>query len=63
VQDYLAGGAPRVWCIYPQRRFAHIYDPDRPMRVVRADESLTDEELLPGCALPLATILPQAVEE
>jgi Uma2 family endonuclease len=63
VQDYLAGGARRVWCVYPQRRFAHIYDPDRPLRAVHEDESLTDEELLPGFALSLAAILPQAVEE
>lgn len=63
VQDYLAGGAQRVWCIYPHRRFAHIYDIDAPIRFVRGDESLTDEELLPGFMLPLSTILPEPAED
>jgi Uma2 family endonuclease len=58
VQDYLAGGARRVWCIYPQRRFAQIFDPDAPVRVVRGEEGLTDEELLPGFIRPLSSILP-----
>lgn len=56
VQDYLAGGAHRVWCVYPLRRTAHIHDADAATRVVRWDESLTDEELLPGFALPLRYI-------
>ncbi len=57
VQDYLAGGARRVWCIYPARRVAHIHDADAPTRVIRGAEPLTDEELLPGFALPLTLIL------
>src|SRR5919204_863818 len=53
VQDYLAGGAHRVWCVYPQHHTVHIHDPAAPTRVVRGAESLTDEELLPGFVLPL----------
>jgi Uma2 family endonuclease len=63
VQDYLAGGARRVWCIYPQRRFAHVYDIDAPVRFVRGEESLTDEELLPGFALPLTSILAEPSDQ
>lgn len=58
VQDYLAGGAQRVWCIYPTNRVAHIHDAEAPTRVVRADEDLTDDALLPGLAIPLRHILP-----
>ena len=30
VQDYLAGGARRVWCVYPLLRTVHIHDADAP---------------------------------
>lgn len=35
VQDYLAGGARRVWCVYPESRTIHIHDADAPTRMVR----------------------------
>ena len=56
VQDYLAGGARRVWCVYPRLRTVHIHDADAPTHVVRWDGNLTDEELLPGLVLPLRSI-------
>ena len=56
VQDYLAGGARRVWCVYPCLRTVHIHDADAAMHVVRWDANLTDEELLPGFVLPLSAI-------
>ena len=59
VQDYLAGGAHRVWCVYPQHHTVHIHDAAAPTHVVRGAESLTDEELLPGFALPLNLIFPE----
>ena len=62
VQDYLAGGARRVWCVYPLLRAVHIHDADAPTRVVRWDGTLTDEELLPGLELPLRVIFPAPPE-
>ena len=56
VQDYLAGGGRRVWCVYPRLRTVHIHDADAPMQAVRWDGNLTDEELLPGFVLPLRSI-------
>lgn len=56
VRDYLAGGARCVWCVYPQRRFVQVYDADATTRWVYGDESLSDEELLPGFVLPLNLI-------
>ncbi len=53
VNDYLSGGAHRIWCLYPEQRAVYIYDADRPMRVVRGDDILADEELLPGFGVPL----------
>ena len=58
VQDYLAGGARRVWCVYPRLRTVHIHDADGSTRVVRWDGTVTDEELLPGLVLPLSAIIP-----
>jgi Uma2 family endonuclease len=56
VQDYLAGGARRVWCVYPEHRTIHVHDAHVATRVVRGDENLADDELLPGFALPLNLI-------
>jgi Uma2 family endonuclease len=58
IQDYLAGGARRVWCLYPRRRVVHIHDANAPTQVVRAGEVLRDEELLPGFALPVEALFP-----
>lgn len=58
VQDYLAGGARRVWCVYPEKHTVHVHDAGAPTRVLRRDAALTDEELLPGFVLPLAHIFP-----
>jgi Uma2 family endonuclease len=56
VQDYLAGGARRVWVLYPRQRAIHVHDADRPTRVVRGTDSLTDDELFPGLVIPLARV-------
>jgi Uma2 family endonuclease len=58
VQDYLTGGARRVWCVYPSRATIHIHDAEAPTRVLRRDDTLTDEDLLPGFSLPLRHIIP-----
>jgi len=55
VQDYLAGGGERVWCVYPEGRRVHIHAASLPPRVVEGDEDLTDE-LLPGFSLSLSLI-------
>jgi Uma2 family endonuclease len=52
VQDYLAGGAQRVWCVYPDLRAIHIHAADAPLRVIRGDAVATDD-LLPDFSLPL----------
>ena len=60
VQDYLAGGARRVWCVYPSRSTIHVHDAVAPTRVLRHGDTLADEELLPGFALPLRCVFPAA---
>ena len=60
VQDYLAGGARRVWCVYPSRSTIHVHDAEAPTRVLRHGDTLADEDLLPGFALPLRHVFPEA---
>ena len=57
VQDYLAGGAQRVWCVYPRDGFIQVYHLDLAPRLLRIDQELTDD-LLPGFVLPLRLVLP-----
>lgn len=56
VQDYLAGGARRVWCVYPRRRRIHIHSVDGPTRILGTGDTLVDDDILPGFSLPLAWI-------
>jgi len=56
VQDYLAGGARSVWCVYPQKRTIHVYSEDAPPRFLLKTATLTDDDILPGFAAPLAWI-------
>ena len=56
VQDYLAGGARSVWCVYPYQHAIHIHRADSATRVMRGEEPLTDEDVLPGLSVPLNMI-------
>lgn len=56
VQDYLAGGARRVWCVDPARGALYIHSVDGPTVVLRRDDTLHDDDLLPGFAVPLRWI-------
>jgi len=56
VQDYLAGGARRVWVLYPRQRAIHVHDADYPTRVVRGTDNLTDDDLFPGLVIPLGRV-------
>jgi Uma2 family endonuclease len=53
IQDYLGGGAQRVWVVYPDTRSVVVHQPNGTARRYGADDTLTDEELLPGFSLPL----------
>lgn len=57
VNDYLEFGVRLVWVIYPRRKQAHVFRPDRPMRVVNADGKLEGEDVLPGFEVAMTRIL------
>ncbi|MGH2352497.1 MAG: Uma2 family endonuclease [Chloroflexota bacterium] len=47
-REYLAAGAQRVWMLHPTRKTATVYSPDGSERVLRGDDILSGEDLLPG---------------
>ena len=57
VGDWLEGGARLVWVIDPDRRLARVYRADGTQEIVTADLALQGEDVVPGFACPLATIL------
>jgi Uma2 family endonuclease len=56
VQDYLAGAAQQIWCVYPSRYRVHVHIAGGPTRVLRRTDTLAYEDLLPGFSLPVARL-------
>jgi len=57
VADWLFAGTRLVWVVDPLRRVARVYRQDGSETIVPADRALEGEEVLPGFACPLETIL------
>jgi Uma2 family endonuclease len=56
IDEYLRAGALSVWVIYPNMLEAHIFRPDANPRILKDQELLSEEKLLPGFSLPLNTV-------
>lgn len=54
IGDFLTAGTRRVWVVVPARAEVVVYDGEGAVLLVTMGEVLTDNELLPGFALPLA---------
>ena len=57
VQLCLSNGTRLVWVINPRQRSATIYHPDRTARLLRTDDVLDGEDVLPGFTCRLTDIL------
>ena len=57
VADWLSAGTRLVWVVDPLRRVARVYRQDGSETIVGAERALEGEEVLPGFACPLETIL------
>ena len=57
VADWLCAGTRLVWVVDPERRLARVYRLDGSEPIVTADGTLDGEDVLPGFACPLASIL------
>ncbi len=52
----LAAGTPSVWVVYPDTREVVLHTPDGLARTLRVTDTLTDEQVLPGFACPVAEL-------
>ena len=55
-EEYLAAGSQRVWVAYSSTRSVAVHRADGATIAYTGDDTITDEELLPGFSLPLADI-------
>jgi Uma2 family endonuclease len=58
IDDFLKAGTRLVWVVNPERRRVTVHYPDLTTRVVLESGTLSGEDVLPGFALPVASILP-----
>jgi len=56
VQEYLEAGARLVWVVDPSTRTVAVHYPDRSPRLLRNDDVLSGEEVLPGFAVRVAEL-------
>lgn len=56
VGDYLDAGARLVWVVDPERLVVRVYRADGTESVLREDEVLDGEDVLPGFSCPLSVI-------
>lgn len=56
IEAYLRAGVRTAWIVDPRTRTIHVYRKDRPAEVLRASDTLREEELLPGWTLPLEKV-------
>lgn len=58
IGDWVSAGTRLVWVVDPVRRLTRVYRSDGTESMVAADGVLDGEDLLPGFACPLASLLP-----
>jgi Uma2 family endonuclease len=56
VDAWLKAGTRLVWVIHPRRRIAMVHRPDRPVGLIRADEHLDGQDVVPGFQCRLGDI-------
>jgi Uma2 family endonuclease len=54
--EYLEAGAKLVWIVDPAARTVTMFRPDGSARVLRSDEELAGEDVLPGFSVALAEV-------
>lgn len=56
VRDYVEAGGRLVWVIAPKAKTVTVYRADGSARLLREEERLEGEEVLPGLTIPLAEV-------
>jgi Uma2 family endonuclease len=62
IGDYFRAGVRRVWVIYPRERQFYVYESPAFARILRRDDQLEDESVLPGFSLPLSDLFESGEE-
>ncbi len=57
VADWLSAGTRLVWVVDPERRLARVYRAEGAEAIVTPDQVLQGEDVVPGFACPLETVL------
>lgn len=56
IEDFLRSGVPLVWVIQPETRRVYVYHADGPGVILRENDELTGEPVLPGFRLSVREI-------
>jgi Uma2 family endonuclease len=56
IREYLAAGVDRIWFVNPRRRSVLVYRSPGQVEALEVGDTLRDEEILPGFALPLSEL-------
>jgi Uma2 family endonuclease len=56
IEQYLAAGTKLVWIVYPKRKMVHIHRQSNVIKVLRENDELTGEEVLPDFKVRLTEI-------
>ena len=56
VGQYLESGVKLIWVIYPLRHQVHVVREDRAARILRGDDVIDGEDVVPGFSLPLPNL-------
>jgi Uma2 family endonuclease len=63
VEEYLAAGVTAVWVVFPRIRIVHVYRQGKNVTRLREQDTLSDEELLPGFRCVVRDLLPLPGEQ
>jgi Uma2 family endonuclease len=56
VRDWFAGGALRIWLLYPDTRTVHVLRSPTEVEILGPADTLSGEDLLPGFSCPVASL-------
>jgi Uma2 family endonuclease len=56
IAEYRAAGVPLLWILRPRQCTVTVYEPDKPPRTLREDDTLDGGTVLPGFTLPVRDI-------
>lgn len=56
VNEFVGAGTAAMVVLDTAEKTAHVFRPDRPVRLLHADETLTLDGVLPGFSVPLVTL-------